>query len=82
MVGVRLSLSVLSVFIFFVFKVVAVQLNTVKPHTADMNENVLSEQCRAEIGLTEEMVKNGQPLEHVLEQVVIIFICRRLLFFH
>ncbi|GAB6030575.1 hypothetical protein CHUAL_007437 [Chamberlinius hualienensis] len=50
-------------------KVVAAQFNIVKPRTADINENVLSEQCRAEVGLTEEQVRTtGQPLEQVLEQ--------------
>uniref|UniRef100_T1ILP7 RRM domain-containing protein n=1 Tax=Strigamia maritima TaxID=126957 RepID=T1ILP7_STRMM len=49
-------------------KVVAVQQNVVKPRTADVNENVLSDQCKTEFGLCEEQVKNGQFLEQILEQ--------------
>jgi epithelial splicing regulatory protein 1/2 len=50
-------------------KVVAVQYNVVKPRSSDVNENLLSEVARNQFGLTEEQVKNGQPLEHVLEEL-------------
>ncbi len=50
-------------------QVVAVQYNVVKPRSSDVNENLLSEVARNQFGLTEEQVKNGQPLEHVLEEV-------------
>ncbi|XP_067005775.1 RNA-binding protein fusilli isoform X2 [Anabrus simplex] len=49
-------------------KVVGVTQYLVKPRVADINENVLSEQIVAESGLTEELVKNGQPLETVIQQ--------------
>ncbi len=48
---------------------VAVQYNVVKPRSSDVNENLLSEIARNQFGLTEDQVKNGQPLEHVLEEV-------------
>jgi hypothetical protein len=41
----------------------------VKPRTADINENVLSDQVRNEYGLGEEQVKRGELLEIVIEQV-------------
>ncbi|CAG2159392.1 unnamed protein product [Oppiella nova] len=50
-------------------KVVAVHTNVVKPRSADVNENILSEVARNKYGLTEEMIKNGQPLENVLEEL-------------
>lgn len=52
------------------FQVVAVHTNVVKPRSADVNENLLSETARNQFGLTDEQVKNGQPLENVLEEVV------------
>ncbi|CAG0912498.1 unnamed protein product [Notodromas monacha] len=48
--------------------IVAEKRYVVKPRTADINENVLSEQCRNDFGLTEEQVKRGELLETVLEQ--------------
>lgn len=50
---------------------VAAHCNLVKPRSADVNENVLSEVARNQFGLTEDQVKNGHPLEHVLEEVLI-----------
>ena len=41
----------------------------VKPRVADINENVLSEQIVTESNLTEDMVKNGVPLEAAIQQV-------------
>ncbi len=52
------------------FQVVAVHTNVVKPRSADVNENLLSETARNKFGLTDEQVKNAQPLENVLEEVV------------
>ncbi|XP_023221970.1 RNA-binding protein fusilli-like isoform X1 [Centruroides sculpturatus] len=49
-------------------KVVAIQQNVVKPRCYDINDNLLSDTCRNEIGLEDEVIKNGQPLEQVLEQ--------------
>ena len=37
--------------------------------SADVNENVLSEQARDELGLSEELVRKGVSLENVLSQV-------------
>ena len=36
---------------------------------SDVNENVLSEQARDELGLYEELVRKGVSLENVLSQV-------------
>lgn len=53
-----------------VFQVVAVQDFWVKPRSADINENVLSEQAKEELGLSEEFIRaKGSPLEQVLVQV-------------
>lgn len=42
----------------------------VKPRSADINENVLSEQAREEMGLSEELIRTkGNSLEQVLSQV-------------
>ena len=40
-----------------------------KPRTADINDNVLSEECRNDYGLNEENIKDGELLETVIEQV-------------
>ncbi|GFQ88306.1 epithelial splicing regulatory protein 1 [Trichonephila clavata] len=50
-------------------KVVAAQTHMVKPRGCDVNENALSEACKTELGLSEEQVKTGQPLEQVVEQL-------------
>lgn len=55
--------------ILLFIQVVAVRYNLVKPRSADVNENVLSEVARNQFGLNEDQVKNGQPLENVLEEV-------------
>ncbi|XP_037283589.2 epithelial splicing regulatory protein fusilli isoform X1 [Rhipicephalus microplus] len=49
-------------------KVVAVQQNLVKPRSCDVNENVISESCRTEYGISEEQLKNAVPLEQVIDQ--------------
>ncbi|GIY87296.1 epithelial splicing regulatory protein 1 [Caerostris extrusa] len=49
-------------------KVVAAQTHMVKPRGCDVNENALSDACKTELGLSEEQVKTGQPLEQVVEQ--------------
>lgn len=49
---------------------VTVQDYWVKPRSADINENVLSEQAREELGLSEELIRTkGNPLDQVLSQV-------------
>ncbi|KAH9362421.1 hypothetical protein HPB48_020169 [Haemaphysalis longicornis] len=48
--------------------VVAVQQNLVKPRSCDVNENVISESCRTEYGISEEQLKNAVPLEQVIDQ--------------
>ncbi|CAL1286236.1 unnamed protein product [Larinioides sclopetarius] len=50
-------------------KVVAAQTHIVKPRGCDVNENALSDGCKTELGLSEEQVKTGQPLEQVIEQL-------------
>lgn len=52
-----------------IFQVVSIQQYAVKPRTADINENILSEQCLAETSLTEAAVKAAEPLETVLAKV-------------
>ncbi|RWS31452.1 epithelial splicing regulatory protein 1-like protein [Leptotrombidium deliense] len=49
-------------------KIVAAQCKFVKPRSADVNENVLSEVARNHFGLSEDQIKSGQPLENVLEE--------------
>lgn len=48
-------------------KAVTEQQYIVRPPTEDINENVLGEQCREDFRLTEDQVKNGQPLENVID---------------
>ncbi|CAL4120212.1 unnamed protein product, partial [Meganyctiphanes norvegica] len=49
-------------------KVLTEQQYIVRPGgQSDLNENVLGEQCREDYGLTEEQVKDGQPLENVID---------------
>jgi hypothetical protein len=40
----------------------------VKPSSADINENILSEQCRDDYQLTDDAVKSARPLAEVLRQ--------------
>ena len=40
----------------------------VKPSSADINENILSEQCRDQYKLSEDDVKSAKSLDHVLRQ--------------
>jgi len=49
--------------------VVGLQQYLVKPRVADVNENVLSEELVTESALTEDLVKNGVPLETAIQQV-------------
>ncbi|XP_050687372.1 RNA-binding protein fusilli-like isoform X6 [Eriocheir sinensis] len=48
-------------------KTVTEQQYIVRPPTEDINENVLGEQCREDFRLTEDQVKNGQPLGSVID---------------
>ena len=41
-----------------------------KPRSADNNENVLSELAKEELGLSEEQIRKGDSLEHVISKVV------------
>lgn len=57
-------------FRFAFLQEVTVQDYWVKPRSADINENVLSEQAREELGLSEELIRTkGNPLDQVLLQV-------------
>ena len=47
------------------FQVVSRHEYPVKPSSADINENILSEQCREEYQLTEENVKSAKSLDQV-----------------
>lgn len=63
--------------LLFLPQVVTSQDFWIKPRSAersdsnrsDVNENVLSEQARDELGLSEELVRKGVSLENVLSQV-------------
>ena len=47
----------------------AVQQHYVKPNSQEYTDNVLSEECKQVTGLSEEHIKNAQPLEQVLDEV-------------
>ncbi|KAI1297261.1 Epithelial splicing regulatory protein 2 [Halotydeus destructor] len=49
-------------------KVIAVHCKPVKLQSADINENILSEVAKGQFGLTEDIIKGGQPLDTVLEE--------------
>lgn len=53
----------------YLLQVIVAQTHVVKPRGCDVNENSLSDVCRTELGLSEEQLKSGQPLEQVIEQV-------------
>ncbi|GAB1600064.1 epithelial splicing regulatory protein 1-like isoform X4 [Argonauta hians] len=50
-------------------KVVALQQHFVKPQPNEISETLLTEDCKTETGLEEEVIKNSQPLEHVLDEM-------------
>ncbi|XP_076449864.1 RNA-binding protein fusilli-like isoform X2 [Babylonia areolata] len=50
-------------------KVVSLQSHYVKPQPNDLTETILSEECREDTGLDENAVRNGQPLDFVLEEL-------------
>ncbi|XP_041376014.1 epithelial splicing regulatory protein 1-like isoform X2 [Gigantopelta aegis] len=50
-------------------KVVALQSHFVKPQPNELSESLLTEDCKTETGLDENVIKNGQPLDQVLEEL-------------
>ena len=50
-------------------QVVQVQQHYVKPQPNELSETVLTDDCKQETGLQEEVIKNSHPLEHVLDEV-------------
>ncbi|GFO24044.1 epithelial splicing regulatory protein 2 [Plakobranchus ocellatus] len=48
--------------------VVDVQQHFVKPQPNELAETVLTEDCKTETGLDEELVKQAPPLDHALEE--------------
>jgi epithelial splicing regulatory protein 1/2 len=50
------------------FKVVSKHEYTVRPSTSDINENLLSEQCRDAYHLTEDAIKCASSLDTVLDK--------------
>ena len=50
------------------FQVIGRYGYNVRPSTSDINENLLSEQCRTDYGLTEADIKAAAPLDVVLRQ--------------
>jgi len=41
----------------------------VQPRTADINENILSEECKLDFKLSDEQVRSAKPLEVAIEQI-------------
>lgn len=52
----------------YVNKIIGTKYYLVKPNSADINENVLSEEIPVESSLSEDLVKNGIPLHSALSQ--------------
>ena len=48
---------------------VSLQSHYVKPMPNELTETILTDECKEETGLDENAVRNGQPLEVVLEEV-------------
>lgn len=49
-------------------KIIALQQHYVRPTLEDFSETVITEECKAQTGLSEDAVKNAQPLETVLDE--------------
>ena len=56
----------------FPLQVVDVQQHFVKPQPNELAETVLTEDCKTETGLDEELVKQAPPLDHALEEVSLV----------
>ena len=39
------------------------------------NECILTEDCRIQTGLDEDAIRAAQPVEHVLDEVIVIRLC-------
>ena len=68
----EMMLICVCVFVYFAEtwkQVVSVEEHWVKPRSADINENVLSELAKDELGLSEEQIRKGNSLEHVIAKV-------------
>ena len=50
-------------------QVISLQKHYVRPATDDISETVLTDECKVDTGLTEDVIKNAQSLEHVIEEV-------------
>lgn len=50
-------------------KVIALQHHYVKPQPNEISETILTDDCKTQTGLEEEIIKNSQPLEHVLDEL-------------
>ncbi len=50
-------------------QVVALHQQHVRPTADDISETVLTEECKIQTGLSEEEIKNAQPLEPVIDEV-------------
>lgn len=48
---------------------VTLKAHYVKPQPTDLAETILTDECKEETGLDENAVRNGQPLDFVLEEV-------------
>ena len=59
---------------YFVLQVIAVQQHYVRPTPNELSETVLTDDCKLETGLQEENIKNAQSLEHVLDEVIGLFL--------
>ncbi|XP_013391159.1 epithelial splicing regulatory protein 2 isoform X2 [Lingula anatina] len=49
-------------------RVVSLQHQYVRPQVDDISETVLTEECKTEIDLNEDSIRNAQPLEQVLDE--------------
>jgi epithelial splicing regulatory protein 1/2 len=43
--------------------------HVIQPRTADINENLLSDECKVDFKLSDDQVKSARPLEAVIEQI-------------
>ena len=58
---------------FYNLQVVTLQVHYVRPTPDDdvtTFENILTEECRIQTNLPEDLIKNAQPLEHILDEVL------------
>ena len=65
---IQVFLILSQLIISLILQVVGQNYYHVKPSTSDINENLLSEQCRTDYGLTEVSIKEALPLAAVIHR--------------